>query len=59
MRQAKSTRAFSNPLKYIKGKACKRCGKPATAAIVNFSIMPACDDCAKDAKQLGYDVVTQ
>ena len=56
MRQAKSTGAFQNPLKHIQGKACKRCGKPATCAVITHVIMPACEYCAAQANQRGYDV---
>ena len=47
---------WNNPLKTIEGKKCRVCGKPATHAVLTTSILPACEDCARDAKGLGYDV---
>ena len=53
----KATAIWNNPLKYVNGKRCKRCGNPATCAILTLSVHPACKLCAGLAERKGYDVV--
>jgi hypothetical protein len=57
MKTAKVTWAFQHPLKYIEGKKCKRCGKPAVCAVITISVMPACLSCGQEGAKRGYDVV--
>ena len=48
---------WRNPLKTIQGQNCKKCGKPATCAVLTLIINPACLEHAKECERLGYDVV--
>jgi len=48
---------WKNPLKSVRGKKCRICGKDATCAVLTTAVYPACEDHARAAKLKGYDVV--